>query len=65
MRRMLKYLIPLVPALVLFGPIFMVIGYGPSTHMWAIIGALMTGLGIIIMFLKIIDQSKQIGELSK
>ena len=64
MRKVIKYLIPLIPVLVLFGPIFMVIGYNPLSHM-ASIGALMTGLGIAILFIKIMDQSKQIEELSR
>lgn len=65
MRKVIKYLIPLIPALVIFGPLIMVIGYNPLTHIWANIGAMMTGLGIIILFLKIMDQSKQIEELSR
>ena len=63
MRKVIKYLIPLVPALVICGPTFMVIGYNPLTHMWASIGALMTGLGNGILFVKIMDQSKQIEEI--
>ena len=64
MRTAIKYLLPLIPALVLFGPIFMVIGYDPFNHLWAEIGALMSGLGTIILYLKIMDQSKQIEKLS-
>jgi hypothetical protein len=62
MRTVIKYLIPLIPALVIFGPLIMVIGYN---NMWARIGALMTGLGIEILFIKIMDQSRQIEELSR
>ncbi len=62
MRAVIKYLIPFIPALVIFGPLIMVIGYN---NMWGRIGALMTGLGIEILFIKIMDQSKQIEELSR
>ena len=65
MRTVIKYLIPLIPALGLFGPLFMVIGYNPLSHLFAGIGALMTGLGIAILFIKMMDQSKQIEELSR
>jgi hypothetical protein len=65
MQNVIKYLIPLIPALVIFGPLIMVIGYSPLNHMWANIGAMMTGFGIEILFIKIMDQSKQIKELSK
>ncbi len=65
MRTVIKYLIPLIPALVIFGPIIMVIGYNPLSHEWANIGALMTGLGIGILFIKMMDQSRQIEELSR
>ena len=41
----------------------MVIGYNPLSHMFASIGALMTGLGIAILFIKMMDQSKQIEEV--
>ena len=63
MRKVIKYLIPLIPVLVLFGPIFMVIGYNPLSHWFAIIGAMMAGLGNAILFLKIMDQSNQIEEI--
>ncbi len=63
MRKVIKYLIPLIPVLVICGPTFMVIGYNPLTHMWASIGALMTGLGNAILFIKMMDQSKQIEEI--
>jgi len=65
MRKVIKYLIPLIPVLVIFGPSFIAIGYNPFSHMWAYIGASMTGLGNGILFLKIMDQSKQIEELSR
>ena len=60
-----KILLPLSPALCLFGPLFIVIGYDPSNHTWADIGALMTGIGSLILYLKIMRQSKQIEELSR
>jgi len=64
MRKVIKYLIPLIPALVICGPTFMVIGYNPLTHMWASIGALMTGLGNAIHeFYKEVQRSKRISKL--
>ena len=65
MRKLIKYLTPLIPALVLFGPLFMVIGCTPLSHMLASIGALMTGLGILIVYITIVDHSKRIKELSE
>jgi hypothetical protein len=61
----IKYFVPLIPALVLFGPLFMVMGYDPRNHTWADIGAIMSGLGVAILFIKTMDQSKQIEELSR
>ena len=46
MRTVIKYLMPLIPALVIFGPLIMVIGYDPLSHKLAGIGALMTGLAL-------------------
>jgi len=60
-----KFLVPFTPALVVFGPLMIVIGYDPSSHLWADVGALMTGIGVVILFLKIQDQSRQIEELSR
>ncbi|MGA7195006.1 MAG: hypothetical protein WBW94_15385 [Anaerolineales bacterium] len=65
MRTFINLLMPLTPALVIFGPLIIVIGYDPSNHSWADAGALMTGVGIIILFLKIMDQSRQIEEITR
>ena len=65
MRTFINLLLPLTPALVVFGPLIIVIGYDPSSHLWADIGALMTGIGILILFLKIMDQSRQIEEITR
>jgi len=65
LRTIINLLLPLTPALVIFGPLIIVIGYDPSNHVWADAGALMTGVGILILFLKIMDQSRQIEEISR
>jgi hypothetical protein len=43
----------------------MVSGNTPMDHSWAYVGASMTSIGGIILFAKIMLQSKQIEELSK
>ena len=65
MRSLINLLLPLTPALVLFGPLIIVIAYDPSNHRWADVGAFMTGVGILILFLKIMDQSRQIEEITR
>ncbi len=65
MRTFINLLLPLTPALVIFGPLIIVIGYDPSNHLWADVGAFMTGVGILILFLKIMDQSRQIEEITR
>ena len=63
-KGILNILLPLSPALCLFGPLFIVLGYDPFNHAWADIGALMTGIGSLILYLKIMSQFRQIEELS-
>jgi len=65
MRTFINLLLPLTPALAIFGPLIIVIGYDPSNHLWADVGALMTGVGILILFIKIMDQSRQIEEITR
>ena len=65
MRTFINLLLPLTPALVVFGPLIIVIGYDPSNHLWADVGAFMTGVGILILFIKIMDQSRQIEEITR
>ncbi len=65
MRTFINLLLPLTPALAIFGPLIIVIGYDPSNHLWADVGAFMTGIGILILFLKIMDQSRQIEEITR
>ena len=60
-----KVLLPFSPALCIFGPLIIVIGFDPANHTWADIGALMTGCGSIILFLAVMSQSKRIEELSR
>ncbi len=65
MRTFINLLLPLTPALAIFGPLIIVIGYDPSNHLWADVGAFMTGVGILILFIKIMDQSRQIEEITR
>ncbi len=65
MRTFINLLLPLTPALAIFGPLIVVIGYDPSNHLWADVGAFMTGVGILILFIKIMDQSRQIEEITR
>jgi hypothetical protein len=65
MRTFINLLLPLTPALAIFGPLIIVIGYDPSNHLWADVGAFMTVVGILILFIKIMDQSRQIEEITR
>jgi hypothetical protein len=65
MRTFINLLLPLTPALAIFGPLIIVIGYDPSNHLWADVGAFMTGVGTLILFIKIMDQSRQIEEITR
>ena len=65
MRTFINFLLPITPALALFGPLIIVFGYDPTNHLWADAGALMTGIGVLILFVKIMDQSRQIGEITR
>ncbi len=48
---MIRILFPLVPALVAFGPLFIVMGLQPSGMMWvAYVGATMTSVGMLCLF---------------
>ncbi len=48
---MIRILFPLVPALVAFGPLFIVMGLQPSGMMWvADVGAMMTSVGVLCVF---------------
>ncbi len=48
---MIRILFPLVPALVAFGPLFIVMGLQPSGMMWvAYVGAMMTSVGVLCVF---------------
>ncbi len=48
---MTKYIIPLLPALLAFGPVFMVIGLQPGGMPWiSYLGALMTSIGALGLF---------------
>ncbi len=48
---MIRILFPLVPALVAFGPLFIVMGLQPSGMIWvAYVGAMMTYVGVLCVF---------------
>lgn len=64
-KPIINFLLFLSPALCTFGPLMIVIGYDPHDHMWADVGALMTGIGSLILYLKIMSQSRQIEALSR
>jgi energy-converting hydrogenase Eha subunit C len=64
-KGIVNILLLLSPALCIFGPLFIVVGYDPLNHAWADIGALMTGIGSLILYLKIMSQSRQIEAISR
>jgi hypothetical protein len=64
-KVIVKVLLLFSPALCVFGPLIIVVGFDPLNHTWADIGALMTGAGSLILLLKILSQSKEIEELSR
>ena len=64
-KVIVKFLLLFSPALCVFGPLIIVVGFDPLNHTWSDIGALMTGCGSLILFLKILDQSREIEELSR
>jgi len=54
-----------MPGLIFFGPLFIVIGCIGHDYLSAGAGLFMTGTGNVILFMKPIDQSRQIEELLK
>jgi hypothetical protein len=48
-----KWLLPLAPALITFGPLFIAMGVQGPFHLTSVYGALATGLGSAILFIKI------------
>jgi hypothetical protein len=65
MKSFISLLLPLAPALVLFGTLIIVIAPDPSNHLWAVAGAFMAGVGILLLIIKIMDQSRQIEEIMR
>ena len=61
----MRILFPLVPALVAFGPIFIVIGLQPSGMTWvAYAGALMTSVGVLCVFGLLCSQVRELQRLN-
>lgn len=55
----------LAPPLFLFGPIIVAIAIEGPMHSWAVLGALMTGFGCLIVHTNLLKQSMLIDELSR
>jgi hypothetical protein len=60
-----KTVLHLAPALFLFGPIIVAIAIEGPMHAWAGLGALMTGLGCLIVYANLLRQSLLIDELTR
>ncbi len=60
-----KALLRLAPSLFLFGPIIIAITIEGPMHSWAVLGALMTGFGCLIVYTNVLKQSVLIDELSR
>jgi hypothetical protein len=58
-----KLLLPLAPALIIFGPLLIAMGVTGPFHLASILGALATGLGGAILFLKIQFLERKIDQL--
>lgn len=65
--KILNILIPLLPALICFGPIFMVIGLEGSSpsyeHIVSFTGALMLAVGVCILIMKMVLLEKEVSQL--
>ena len=60
-----KALLRLAPSFFLFGPIIIAIAIEGPLHFWAVIGALMTGFGCLIVYVNVLKQSMLIDELTR
>jgi len=58
-----KWLLPLAPALIAFGPLFIAMGVPGPYHSMSALGALATSLGTLILFVKIQYLEHRIEEL--
>lgn len=64
-EHLLNFSLRFVPVLCLAGPLFILDNLNGFTRPWSKLGAVMTGVGCLIMYLKIQRQSKQIEELAR
>jgi len=55
----------LAPSLFLFGPIIIAIAIEGPMHSWAVLGALMTGFGGLIVYANVLKQSTLIDDLTR
>ena len=60
-----KAVFRLAPSLFLFGPIIIAITVEGPMHSWAVLGALMTGFGCLIVYANLLRQSALIDELTR
>ena len=60
-----KTLLRLSPSFFLFGPIIIAITIEGPLHFWAVIGALMTGFGTLIVYMNVLKQSMLIDDLTR
>lgn len=60
-----KAVLRLAPSLFLFGPIIIAIAIEGPMHFWAVLGALMTGFGCLIVYANVLKQSALIDELTR
>ena len=60
-----KPVIRLAPSLFLFGPIIIAIAIEGPMHSWAVLGALMTGFGGLIVYANVLKQSTLIDDLTR
>jgi hypothetical protein len=59
-----KTVLRLAPSFFLFGPIIMALAIEGPLHAWAMLGALMTGFGGLIVYVTVLKQSMRIEELT-
>ena len=60
-----KLTTPLAPALITFGPLFIAIGVSGPFHLTSVIGALVTGIGVTILFIKIQILERKVDDLCR
>ena len=60
-----KAVLRVAPSLFLFGPIILAITIDGPMHAWAVLGALMTGFGCLIVYVNLLKQSALIDVLTR